>query len=339
MSTWVNFKELRAKLKFEDVLRHYKVEVKRKGNQHHGFCPLPNHNGKKNSPSFSADLERGIFQCFGCGAKGNVLEFAVLMEKASVEDGAAFRKVALALQERFCSDAGKSAAKKQKKSKETPPSSASALPVVINPPLDFELKDLDYEHPYLRNRGFAPETIAHFGLGVSSRGLLKDRLAIPLHDHEGKLVGYAGRVVDDVKITEDNPRYRFPSKRERDGKIIEFHKSLFLYNGYRMMAPLNDLVVVEGFASVWWLNQNGQQNVVAAMGADCSEKQAELIVALVKSTGRVWVLPDGDEAGRRFAQSVLLQASPYRFVRWIKIDEGKQPTDLSAEQLRNHFTL
>src|SRR2546430_12743757 len=102
MATWINFQELRAKLDFEQVLRHYGIEVKRKGNQHQGFCPLPNHNGKRSSPSFSANLERGIFQCFGCGAKGNALEFAALMEGISLGDGVALRKVALKLQERFC---------------------------------------------------------------------------------------------------------------------------------------------------------------------------------------------------------------------------------------------
>src|ERR1043166_9099885 len=103
MNTWIDFKALRAKLDFEQVLRHYGVEVKRKGGkQHHGFCPLPNHNGKRNSPSFSANLERGIFQCFGCGAKGNVLEFAGMMEKADPKDGAALHKIAVELQKRFC---------------------------------------------------------------------------------------------------------------------------------------------------------------------------------------------------------------------------------------------
>lgn len=82
---WIDFKALRARLDFAAVLEHYGVEVKRKGNQHHGFCPLPNHNGKKNSPSFSANLEKGIFQCFGCGAKGNILDFALFMEKADPE--------------------------------------------------------------------------------------------------------------------------------------------------------------------------------------------------------------------------------------------------------------
>ena len=102
MSEWIDFKALRAKLDFEQVLRHYGVEVKRKGDQHHGYCPLPNHNGKRNSPSFSANLERGIFQCFGCGAKGNALEFAALMEKADPKDGPALHKIAAGLQKRFC---------------------------------------------------------------------------------------------------------------------------------------------------------------------------------------------------------------------------------------------
>ena len=95
------------------------------------------------------------------------------------------------------------------------------------------------------------------------------------------------------QITEDNPRYRLPGKRERDGKLFEFRKTLFLYNGFRFKAPVDDLCVVEGFTSVWWLNQNGLPDVVGLMGADCSERQAELIVSVVKPAGRVWLMPDG----------------------------------------------
>ncbi len=197
MSTWVNFKELRAKLDFEAVLRHYGVDVKRKGEQHQGFCPLPQHKGKKNSPSFSANLERGIFKCFGCGASGNVLEFAALMENVDLEDGAAFRRVAVELQKRFCPELG-SATKggKPAAKAEGDVPKAEELPVVVNPPLDFGLKDLDYNHPYLRARGFTRDTIDEFGLGFCSRGFLKDRVVIPLHDHEGKRVGYSMTFVE-----------------------------------------------------------------------------------------------------------------------------------------------
>ena len=337
MKNWIDFKKLRAKLDFEQVLRHYGVEVKRKGNQHHGYCPLPNHNGKRNSPSFSANLDKGIFQCFGCGAKGNVLEFSAMMEKADPKDGTALHKVAAELQKRFWPEFGASTGAKPSVKKPEKPKPESGLPVVVNAPLDFELKGLNPEHPYLKDRGFTTETIRLFGLGFCSRGLLKDRVAIPLQDHEGKLIGYAGRVVDDALITEDNPRYRFPGTRERDGKLFEFRKTLFLYNGFRVKTPVDDLIVVEGFTGVWWINQNGQPHVVATMGADCSPKQAELIVSLVMPNGRVWMVPDGDKAGERHAQTLVSLISPQRFVRWVRLNEGKQPTDLSAEQLKACF--
>lgn len=332
---WVNFKELRAKLKFEDVLRHYKVEIKRKGDQHQGFCPLPNHNGSRNSPSFSANLERGIFHCFGCGAKGNVLEFAALMAGANPDDGDALRSVAVQLQQRFFPQGASTRKKPIEQPSRAEPKST---PVVVNAPLDFELKDLDAGHPYLSGRGFTSETMRFFGVGFCSRGLLKDRIAIPLHNQEGRLLGYAGRVTDDAVATEENPRYRLPSRRERNGTVYEFRKTLFLYNGHRLKTCREPLIVVEGFPSVWWLTQNGFVRVAATMGSECSDEQAELILSLVPPDGQVWIMPDGDKAGERFAQSLLVRLSPYRLIRWAKLDEGQQPTDLSKEDLKGCFT-
>src|ERR1019366_1121062 len=150
-TNWIDFKALRARLDFAAMLEHYGVEVKRKGTQHQGFCPLPNHNGKKNSPSFSANLERGIFQCFGCGAKGNVLEFAAMMENVDPKDGLAFRNVALELQNRFCPEAGVTPKAKERTADKRQPKGQPVVhvPVIVNAPLDFELKGLDAAHPYL----------------------------------------------------------------------------------------------------------------------------------------------------------------------------------------------
>jgi DNA primase len=306
-----------------------------------GFCPLPNHGGKKNSQSFSANLERGIFQCFGCGAKGNVIDFAAFMENLDPQDGRELRKAAIILRDRFAPEAQATKTHNPKAGIKAKPKPAATplpeTPALVNHPLDFELKDLDREHPYLPSRGFTPETIAHFGVGFCRRGLLKGRVVIPLNDHEGRLIGYAGRVVDDALISEENPRYRFPGKRERDGKVYEFRKSLFLYNGFRIKAPVDDLLVVEGFPSVWWLTQNGLPNAVATMGADCSDRQAELIAALVKPVGRVWIVPDGDKAGERQAQSLLVQIAPVRPVRWLKLETDKQPTDYAAAFFRERL--
>jgi DNA primase len=109
------------------------------------------------------------------------------MSNGDPKDAATFREVAAELQAIFYIEAGGTPKGKQPKIEPE-----RELPVVINAPLDFELKGLDAEHPYLLNRGFTPETMEHFGLGFCSRGLLKGRLAIPLQDHCGQIIGYAG---------------------------------------------------------------------------------------------------------------------------------------------------
>jgi hypothetical protein len=44
-----------------------------RGNQLRGPCPI-HRSGKSSSRSFSVNIERGVFQCFGCGKRGNQLD-------------------------------------------------------------------------------------------------------------------------------------------------------------------------------------------------------------------------------------------------------------------------
>ncbi len=216
------------------------------------------------------------------------------------------------------------------------PSEVQARPVIVNAPLDFELRGLDPKHPYLKERGFSDKTILHFGLGFCNRGLMLGRVVIPLRDQIGKLIGYAGRFTRDDQVGEKVPKYLFPGDRDRNGTVLEFRKSLFLYNGHAIQAPVDDLIVVEGFPSVWWLWQAGFANVVALMGSSCSKEQAAIIRSLVSDWGRVWLLPDVGEAGDLCAESVLEQVAPHRFTRWVQLDDG-QPTDLSPKELATLF--
>jgi DNA primase len=335
---WVNYKALRSELSFIEILHHYGVELKERGEQWHGFCPLSTHEGKRQLPSFSANVGRGIWQCFGCGAKGNLIEFAARMEGLNPDNPNDARKAALLLQKTFGGsiDGGKrekpKAVAKEEKRERNAEEDLDDASVVVNAPLDFELQRLEYDHPYLRERGFTLETIKTFGLGYCHRGLMKGRIAIPLRDKEGALIGYAGRIVDEEAIGKDTPRYLFPGSRERNGTRHEFRKSAFLYNGFRVGNP-SQLVVVESFTAVWWLTQAGVTNVVALMGASCSETQADLLRDLVPEGGSIRLLPDGDKAGERMAEETLAMLAPYHFMRWVKLDEGQQPTNLCSEEL------
>jgi DNA primase len=342
--TWVDFKALRAQIDIAAVLKHYGVELKmKKGDQHQGFCPLPTHEGEKRSPSFSVNIAKGIWQCFSCRAKGNALDFACRMDGLDPANGQNVRTTALKLQKLFLSPSAGKEKRRPKRPEKLEPTKAAdspatappsaAHPVVVNAPLDFELKNLDPSHPYLRDRGFLPETVQKFGLGYCSRGTFQGRIVIPLHNPKGQLVGYAGRLVDDSQVSDQNPKYKFPPSRLRNDQVHEFRKNQILFNLHRLAMPVTDLVVVEGFMSVLWLTQHGFHDVVAVMGNSCSSEQAALIAQTVESYGTVWTLTDGDEGGERCAASVLTQVAPDRSVRWVKLRKGEQPTDCTADEL------
>ena len=67
----------------------------------------------------------------------------------------------------------------------------------INPPLTFQLKSLDPDHPFFEERGISPKTVRHFNLGFCSKGIMRGRIAIPIYNHERNLVAYCGRAVFD----------------------------------------------------------------------------------------------------------------------------------------------
>jgi DNA primase len=367
-SNWIDFKELRSKLKFIDVLNFYKVEVKVKGDRASCICPLPGHSVKegKRRASFSCHLQKGVFQCFSCHAKGNLIDFGVFMDGGHPDDPGAFRRTAVKLAQQFGihSNRGETSAssprlarglstskavepgsgargEKEKAISVPPPTPApdtppatSVVSVIVNAPLDFELKHLDPDHPYLIDRGFTPETIQRFGLGWCGKGLMRNRIAIPLHDPDGKLVGYAGRLVEDAKVSNDCPKYLLPGARERDGKRYEFRKSHLLYGLHHLARKVNDLIVVEGFPSVWWLHQHGYGTAVALMGSSVSTEQIDLMLGRLTEEGRLWIFTDEDDAGAECAKSLVCNMASRRWVKWIRSgEEGKQPTDFSAGAL------
>ena len=304
MTAWINYKELKQEIAFVDVLEHYHVTYKTKGEQVKAACPLPEHEGDNSKPSLSIHLGRNIFQCFGCGAKGNVLDFITLIEGLDPKDGQSFKKAARLAQERFCYKDNRSrAGSPPKRTDEEKPKT------LVNPPLDFSLKGLDTKHPFFAEHGLEPRTVAHFGLGYCSRGYLKGRIAVPLHNSGGELIGYAGRIVDESLIDEKTLKYLFPSNRERDGVKIEFDPTSILYNANRLNVPLDELVVAGSCEEVWHLWQAGHRNSIALLGQQCPRLGA-LVCELVRPDGRVWIARNDND-------TLLRMVASERFVRWV----------------------
>ena len=91
MAKRIDFKFVKAESDFFKVLEHY--EIKLKGSGVARTIPCPFH--AEQTPSCKVNLGRKIFHCFGCDAKGNILDFVRRMESLPENDlrGAA-RKVA-----------------------------------------------------------------------------------------------------------------------------------------------------------------------------------------------------------------------------------------------------
>ena len=131
-----------------------------------------------------------------------------------------------------------------------------------NVPLKFRLDKLEREHPYLiKERCLTLETIVDFGIGFCAKGMMAERIAIPIHNAEGGVVAYAGRLPGEPD--EDTPKYKLPQG---------FRKSLEVFNIDRAIKEPADkpLVIVEGFFDCMKIHQNGWRKVVALMGATMS---------------------------------------------------------------------
>lgn len=347
MKPWVDFKAIKAAADFRPVLEHYGIELKAKGAELVGLCPF--HRDTK--PSFRVNLEKQVFHCFGCGAKGNVLDFVSRKEGVTIRASAEFvagwcnlneakspvlggTDIAPPVQKTLPrgSTALATGSEGVEAATDTPgagktASAGSEAPEEVNRPLTFALK-LDPEHPYLAERGLTQATIATFGLGYCSRGVMKGRIAIPIHNGGGELVAYAGRWPGNPPGEE--PKYKLP-----DG----FKKSLVLYNLNRVVAlkpkpaarlPV-PLIVVEGYWSVFRLHQLGHPNVVALMGRDLSAAQESLIA---EHAERVIVLLDGDEPGREAAAEIVGRLARRVYIQVLALSEGSEPDTLAEDALR-----
>jgi DNA primase len=86
----IDFAYVKEHASFERVIAGYDLKLLGRGSQHSLLCPF--HRERK--PSCKIDLERNIWHCFGCEAKGNVLEFVARLEGDEDDLRAAALKIA-----------------------------------------------------------------------------------------------------------------------------------------------------------------------------------------------------------------------------------------------------
>lgn len=337
MGKQINFAHVNEHGSFPALLNHHNLEFTQRGSTIRLLCPF--HDDK--TPSLGITLEAtdkakaNTYHCFGCGAKGSLIDFekemsgvdlrtaaetVATVSNCALTPGRAVRRVVRGSESRSKANKGG----KRPLSRTTPLDGQDGAPTAreevsdCNPPLTFSLT-LDHEANAVLRR-LDLEAAQHYGVGVAKRGGMAGRICIPIHNAKGEIVAYVGRWPDD-DVPDEEDKYRFPKG---------FNKLLELFNLHRLDGSQH-VVAVEGFFSAMRLDQLGVP-VVALMGTSISEAQALLLKrAGVKS---VLVLLDGDEPGRTAGPVVAAQLVRHLFVRLAELPDGTAPDEASVELLQ-----
>ena len=303
-----------------------------------GLCPF--HSEK--TPSFHVHRDRGFYYCFGCQAKGDVFDFVMKSR------GLSFAEVLQSLGQRVGVEVTPPTARDRKR---------NDIYDINDLALGYFRERLLSSHgaaarEYFAGRGLSDETVEEFALGFApegwdgllryalgkglrdddllSAGLLsenesgrrydrfRNRVIFPIRDPLGRVVGFAGRVLDDSL-----PKYLNTPETDL------FHKGALLYGldlARSEIRSRNECIVVEGYMDVIALHQAGVNNVVAALGATLTSDQADQLSRL--DVQRLYLAFDADSAGQRAVLSGLEQAVGRQFlVKAVKVPFGKDPAD------------
>ena len=332
---FVDFKAIKAAITMEQLLQHYGImdQFKRTGESLNGPCPI--HKGS-NPTQFRVSTTKNLWNCFSdCEHGGNALDFICKMEKCSIHAAAlkAIEWFNLDHEAMAVSDENAEAAEPKRSAPASKPTPRPATTPkftpennVPNAPLKFRLDKLERTHPYLtEQRGLTPETIVDFGIGYCAKGMMANRIAIPIHNAKGEVVAYAGRFVGEPP--EGTPKYKLPPG---------FRKSQELFNIDRAIKEPAEkpLLIVEGFFDAMKIHDHGYRKVVALMGSTLSSTQEELIRQHTTSDSHVIVMLDENEAGKAGREDIACRLSKFCFVRVHQFPRpDMEPEHLTDEEV------
>jgi DNA primase len=326
---FVDFRAIKSAVGMQQVLDRYNLTatLTRGKDGLTGPCPMRKTGGPA---QMRVSLTGNYWGCLSdCRCGGSVIDFVARME------GVAPAEAAVLIARWFGLDAERPGAVAPQPGREVaarpgtqaPPGPARAGPGAPeeageNRPLPFRL-ELDPSHPYLAERGLSPATAAEFGMGLCARGVMAGRVAIPISDAGGRLVGYAGRWPGEPPA--GTPKYRLP-----DG----FRRSLEVYRLAEALRepPGRPWVIVGGYfdAARFW--QLGIRRCVAVMGSSMSQAQEAILSRHLSPTSQAVVVLNEDEAGRRGREDIVRRLSSRAFVRLVTFPEdGFRAEHLTAE--------
>ena len=297
---------IRQNANIVDIISSY-VPLTLKGKNYFGVCPFH----EDHSPSMSVSPERQIYKCFSCGAAGNVFSFVKEYENVSFVESVKIVADKIGYNLNIKID------NKEKPHKQEYEIMSYSLKYFQN---YLNTKEGSKARDYLKDRNINEELIEKFDIGLSpnnkddlakiltkkyDRKLLNDlslinvdganiydsfidRIIFPIHDLDGNVVAFTGRV-----YSSNSSNAKYFNSRESD----IFKKGQLFYNYHRALPEikkLKEVIIVEGNMDAIRMDSIGLSNTIALMGTSLTKNQIDI---LKKLRSKVILMLDNDEAG------------------------------------------
>lgn len=346
--------EIRAAADIVDVVGDY-VKLKKSGSGFVGLCPFHD----ENTPSFHVTPRLGIYKCFGCGESGDVFNFVMEME------GIGFPESLRTLAERYGIDIPEDNSEgdsEQTKKREGVLHALKFSGLYYNRQL-IESAEAEKARNYLDTRGYPKKGWRSFGLGYApgNSALLKaaqkegikeeylleadlikpsnrndgyfdsfrDRLMFPIFNPSGKLIAFAGRILDESKKT---------AKYINSSQTIVYNKSDVVYGinfAKNDIRKEEEVILVEGYTDVITMHQHGIKNVVASSGTSLTAGQIKI---LQRYGNRIIMIYDADTAGQTaMERGMNIALEQGMDVKLMELPEGEDPDSFVKQYGKESF--
>ena len=335
--------EIRDTADIVEVVGDY-VKLKKSGSGFVGLCPF--HDEK--TPSFHVTPRLAIYKCFGCGESGDVFNFVMEME------GVSFPESLRSLADRYGIVLPEEDNEEQQQDTSLREGVHHVLKFagLYYYRQLLESDDAEKARKYLKDRGYDRKIIQKFGLGyspatgdailkaaekegISEKYLVesdlvkpsqrsdgyydtfRDRLMFPIFSTAGKVIAFAGRILDNNKKT---AKYVNSAQTEVYNKSEVVYGINFAKNEIR---KAEEVILVEGYTDVISMYKNGIKNVVASSGTSLTSKQINL---LQRYGNRIVMIYDSDAAGQTaMVRGMNIALEEGMEVYLLELPDGEDP--------------
>lgn len=321
------------------------VELRRRGGDWWGCCPF--HHEK--SPSFHVNPSTGLWKCFGCGLGGDLYAYVMQRENLDFPDSIRFLadRAGIELQE----ERGARRGPKRRRLLDCLEAAESYYAMMLN---RGKGSGPAQSRSYLAARGFGSQICRKWSLGYApghsmlcgellGKGFtfeeleavdlavmrdgrpadrFYDRVMFPIHDEQGRPIGFGGRVLTDAK-----PKYL----NTRETRLFHKGKHLFAFDKAKEhIVAQGEVIVCEGYTDVMAMHESGFPIAVAALGTSFSEDHVR---SLSRFARRIVCLFDGDAAGQRAAErAIQFLDKTEADIRCVVLPGGMDPAEYLAAE-------